>query len=235
MKYTNILGEDFKSKTAARDHWRQMIKTTMAQTTKNRIILTEKTPIKESEVNNIHRGFRSQDYDWYRRKTQGKEIKKWCIIRHSKNNISLGFSVDGYLFEPIADKKLFTCFGTGKSYKKTDKYEAFRNEIEDQILNFKNERFNLNENTCAQCKRHFRYEELEIDHKDPTFKEIVNIFLSDKNAKIEFILEKDKNGKTKRMIKNRAVAEDFRAHHKKKAVLQSLCRPCHKNKWKTYE
>lgn len=104
-------------------------------------------------------------------------------------------------------------------------YNALRQAIQPQINEFRAH----NPSVCQRCKGHTR---CDVDHKSPTFYEIVKCFLA--MPPLHPVPNTfEKQAKTNANIFRPQDAEfvaEWYAFHKNKANLQFLCESCHKQK-----
>ena len=247
MKYKNVLGKDFKTKPEAYKYFRDKIGEFKIDYVSNYVVLTEETPIKQSQMIQLAKDYGSYTQEWEDRKSHSTGIKEWCVMRNTFSGIesfSLGFlrnrkehesKFNEILPESVTAKKIFTCFGKGEFNKNEILNSALRNEIRPQTKHFR-------ENSrcfCLGCEQVFSPHELVVDHIFE-FKNIVKEFLKNEGWK-EFMqnsLYKESNGVLYRL---QDVSPDFEFYpdspktlwqefHKQRATLQMLCKSCHDSK-----
>ena len=98
---------------------------------------------------------------------------------------ALELTTFGYAIKNNLIKKIFKCFGKGKFNSKEILNGALRNEINDQIEDFR--RKLKDPNICACCGKRFPSQEMVVDHIFE-FKDIVKEFFKDKGWK-EFMMK----------------------------------------------
>ena len=245
MKYKNVLGKDFKTKPEAYKYFRDRVMEFNVPFSTNYVLMTEETPIKQSEMIQLAKDYGSYTQEWETRKSHAAGIDKWCIMRNfidGIESISLGFirnlkkgenKFNAILPEAVTAKKIFTCFGKGEFNQKEILNNALRNEIREQTKEFKQSL--RDPNRCVLCDKHFHPTEMVVDHLYE-FKDIVTEFL--KNGWEEFMMNslyKEADGVLYR-IQEVSYDDEFfpdsprqqwQEFHKKRAVLQMLCKNCH--------
>jgi len=245
MKYKNVLGKDFKKKDEAYKYFRKKVMEFDVPDSINYTILTEKTPIKQSEMIQLAKDYGSYTQEWETRKSHATGIDQWCIMRNfvkETESISLGFirnrrkdeSKFSAIFpESVTAKKIFTCFGKGEFNQKEILNGALRNEIREQTRAFK--KTLKDPNRCVLCDKHLHPMGMVVDHLYE-FKDIAKEFL--KNGWEKFMMNslyKEADGVLYRIQEvspddefypdsPRQIWQEF---HKKRAVLQMLCKDCH--------
>jgi len=249
MKYKNVLGKDFDRKEDAYKHYRKKIMEFDIPYSTNYIIMTEETPIKQSEMIQLSKDYGSYTQEWETRKSHAAGIDQWCVMRNYVDgieSISLGFlrnKKEGESKfatvppEAVTAKKIFTCFGKGKFNQKEILNGALRNEIRDQIKDF---RKSLKDpNICACCGKRFLPQEMVVDHIFE-FKDIVKEFFKAEGWE-EFMMKsvyKEADGVLYRIQQvspddnfypdsPRQIWQEF---HKSEATLQMLYKPHHDRK-----
>ena len=249
MKYKNVLGKDFDRKEDAYKHYRKKIMEFDIPYSTNYIIMTEETPIKQSEMIQLSKDYGSYTQEWETRKSHAAGIDRWCVMKNYVDgieSISLGFlrnKKEGESKfatvppEAVTAKKNFTCFGKGKFNQKEILNGALRNEIRDQIKDF---RKSLKDpNICACCGKRFLPQEMVVDHIFE-FKDIVKEFFKAEGWE-EFMMKsvyKEADGVLYRIQQvspddnfypdsPRQIWQEF---HKSKATLQMLYKPHHDRK-----
>ena len=128
-------------------------------------------------------------------------------------------------------KKAVTCFPGGSESSSKEKIQrAFRSEIEKQTKDFRT----LNPDVCMECKQNAVGLDLQVDHKDPSFKELTKQFIKKHDYSEEYLKTQidDHMGAELWRIVNEELACRWRVFHKEKASLQVLCVLCHAEKTK---
>ena len=246
MKYKNVLGKDFKKKDEAYKYFRKKVMEFDVPDSINYTVITEETPIKQSEMIQLAKDYGSYTQEWETRKSHATGIDQWCIMRNfvkETESISLGFirnrrkdeSKFSAIFpESVTAKKIFTCFGKGEFNQKEILNGALRNEINDQIENFR--KTVKDSNICADCKKRFPSQEMVVDHIFE-FKDIVKEFFRTKGWE-EFMMKsryKEADGVLYRIqafspddeFYPDSPRQEWQEFHKKRATLQMLCKDCH--------
>jgi hypothetical protein len=249
MSYKNVLGKDFDTKPEAYKHLRDKINEFIVPYSTNYIVMTEKTPIKQSEMIQLSKDYGSHTQEWETRKSHAAGIDQWCVMRNfvkKTESISLGFlrnrkegesRLDAVLPEAVTAKKIFTCFGKGEFNQNEILNSALRNEVEDQIENFRKSL--KDSNICACCGKRFPPQEMVVDHIFE-FKYIVKEFFETKGWK-EFMMKslyKEADGVLYRIqdispddeFYPDSPRQEWQEFHKKKATLQMLRKGCHDSK-----
>ena len=228
MKYTNICGKDFKNKSKAYKFFRSLVKDTVntgLNYVKPTIELTEKTPLKNSSVNNLFKNY-LVDGDWYGRKTKGQNIKNFVLIKDDYNDYCLGFRLEDNSVESVTAKKYLICFGKGTETDKERLHSAMRYEVKYQSEEYRNSGIMRDEcEWCAAPKEAIR---LEVDHAIP-YKELVDNFFKIYD-KEEFTKGVNKNEKGLYWRLSEKHRKLWREYHGKNCAFQMLCVTCHRNK-----
>ena len=241
MKYPNVLGKDFKKKEDAYKYFSQK-KNEFDIPSCDYVLLTEETPIKQSEMIKLYNDYGSHTQEWETRKAHTTGIDRWCIMRNYVDHIqsfSLGFfrnkkenesKFNTILPEAATAKKIFICFGPGYFNNNEILEGALRNEIRYQAVDY---RKNYNHgNQCAHCKHVFQPDQLEVDHLRE-FKLIKKEFLDLYGE--EFIMKclyKESDGVEYRIrdtspnenIYPDSPREAWVIFHKERATYQMLCK-----------
>ena len=228
MKYTNICGKDFKNKAKAYKFFRSLVKDTVnngLNRVEPTIELTEKTPLKNSNVSNLFQNY-LVDGDWYGRKTKGQNIKNFVSIKDDYNDYCLGFKLEDNSVESVTAKKYLTCFGKGTETDKERLHSAMRYEVKYQSEEYRNSGIMRDEcEWCAAPKEAIR---LEVDHAIP-YKELVDNFFKIYD-KEEFTKGVNKNEKGLYWRLSEKHRKLWCEYHGKNCDFQMLCVTCHKNK-----
>ena len=245
MKYKNVLGKDFRTKPEAYKHFRDKVMKFNVPYSINYVVMTEKTPIKQSEMIQLAKDYGSYTQEWETRKSHATGIDRWCVMRNFVDeieSISLGFirnrkegesKFSAIPPEAATAKKIFTCFGKGEFNQKEILNNALRNEIREQIKDFR--QIIKDSTKCVLCKKHFHPTEMVVDHLYE-FKDIAKEFLQ--NGWQEFMMNslyKEADGVLYRIQEVSpddefypdSPRQEWQEFHKKRAVLQMLCEGCH--------
>ena len=108
--------------------------------------------------------YRSNDEAWLNKKNLHIKPSEWYLVFHSENNKSLGYKSPLNKHKlPVDRRKLFVCFGAGKSQSHKDMViEAARNEVAYQVRQKVDEY--QESNICFYCENEFTDEVLHGDH-----------------------------------------------------------------------
>lgn len=116
-------------------------------------------------------------------------------------------------------------------YPTTKKYEvilACRNAIKSEINLFVNTKIVFGITKCEICKKILEKGLTHIDHNNPTFKEIFNNWISNKD--INYLASKLNDSKKDLEEENyfidSTIIEDFKSYHNLVCNLRPLCRKC---------
>jgi len=105
---------------------------------------------------------------------------------------------------------------------------ALRESIKDQILTFRN---TFENPICMLCLIDDDYIEYHVDHKDPPFRDLKDMFLKNTNHEIPSIFDSCKKTHTHKFnIKDKLFSDDWNDYHKNNCVLQMLCKTCNLKK-----
>jgi len=241
MKYKNVLGKDFKRKEDAYKYHREKVMEFDVPYSTNYTVMTEETPIKQSEMIQLSKDYGSYTQEWETRKSHATGINEWCVMRNYVDgieSISLGFlrnrkegesKFSIVLPEAVTAKKIFTCFGPGRFNDNEILEGALRNEIKHQLIDY---RHNYRHgNKCAHCKVQFEPYELDVDHLF-LFEKIKKEFLELYGE--EFIMKclyKESDGVLYRIMDSSpdeniypdSPREAWVHFHKERATYQMLC------------
>ena len=136
IKYKNICGKDFETKPAAYKHFRTILNYTgndhIIELCREGIIkLGENTKLKNSQVQDLFDRF-FVDHDWMKRKTKGRPIRNYILIRDDYGGYCLGFQFEDDSYESITAKQMLTCFGKGTISDDARFLSAMRYEVKYQ-------------------------------------------------------------------------------------------------------
>jgi len=176
MKYTNICGKDFKNKAKAYKFFRSLVRDTVntgLNCVEPTIELTEKTPLKNSSVNNLFENY-LVDGDWYGRKTKGQNIKNFVLIKDDYNDYCLGFRLEDNSIESVTAKSYLSCFGKGTQTDDERLHYAMRYEVKYQSEEYRKNNQHIQECFDCSCPREAG---LDVDHVVP-YKTIVHSFFT---------------------------------------------------------
>lgn len=229
MKYKNICGKDFETKRAAYKHFRTILNYTsndhIIELCREGIIkLGENTKLKNSQVQDLFNRF-FVDHDWMNRKTKGRPIRNYILIRDDYGGYCLGFQFEDDSYESVTAKQMLTCFGKGSITDDERFLSAMRHEVKYQSEEFREKCNNITECFNCACPREMS---LDVDHIIP-FKQIVANFLKLHNK--EEI--KQRMFKVEETFYWRLCEKDrklWRDYHQRNAKFQLICKDCHRAK-----
>ena len=158
----------------------------------------------------------------YNRPNPNKEFRIRCIR---------SFTVAPEDISACNMKKAMTCFpGSSESSDKEKIQKAFRFGIREDTKLFRK----LNETKCNHCSQTTAEDQLEVDHKDISFKDLTKQFTEDRNYTEEYLMTQieDRNNIEMWLFTNKDIEDQWKSFHKEKALLQLLCLECHKKKTK---
>ena len=227
MKYTNICGKDFKNKAKAYKFFRSLVRDTVntdLNCVEPTIELTEKTPLKNSNVSNLFENY-LVDGDWYGRKTKGQNIKNFVLIKDDYNDYCLGFRLEDNSIESVTAKSYLSCFGKGTQTDDERLHSAMRYEVKYQSEEYRKNNQHIQECFDCSCPREAG---LDVDHVFP-YKNIVHSFFTIYN-KEEFkkSMNKEIQGLYWRLREDHR--KTWQEYHKQHAKFQLLCKECHRLK-----
>ena len=249
MKYPNVLGKDFNTKSEAYKHLTSL-RDQMVNAGKlgESNYLTEDTAVKKSWIDSLFKDyFKCDDPDWYRRKI-GLGVKDWFFGRDSEDGICLNIkqknspqdptksdffkSIDVSHWGkhvPVSARYMFTCFGPGVKKEENPLRrvkEALRKTVKYQVKEFRESV----RDECQECGEEGYGLELEVDHHNPDQKEIAANFIKKYGEKV--LVESVSKLPTQDIwtFKNKEIEADWCEYHLKEANLRLLCVPCHDKK-----
>lgn len=104
--------------------------------------------------------------------------------------------------------------------------EALRWAVASSVYQEKLEAFD-SVSKCYKCEMPLNtFSEFEMDHTNPTFKQIADEFFSTRATPVQFV--KEKLGRT--ALVDKALEKEWIRFHNKWAVLAPVCKPCHVEK-----
>ena len=256
MKYPNVLGKDFNTKSEAYKHFTslrdQMVNSFKLGDTN---YLTEDTPIKKSWIDSLFKDyFKCDDPDWYQRKI-GLGIENWffgydsqggiCLWIKQKDrpnphdrdncdrckNNKLCFDLYDSRYDgetvPVAAKWIFTCFGSG--VHNDNPLHRVKQALRKAIKYQIKEFRESVRDECQKCGEEGYGLDLEVHHI-PDFIKIANIFI--KKYGEEYLIKNVSKAPTEDIwyFINERLEKDWCECHLKEANLRLLCVPCHDKK-----
>jgi hypothetical protein len=253
MKFPNVLGKDFNTKYEANAHFKKL-KQELIKRDEMGKLLTEETVIKSSQMFNLISDYlETDDEEWFQRKMGPFGIESFKFVRDNYNNLQLNLHQksndhDSSQCLRMKEKKFcfdcadvgnveplsfttFSCFGAGakKSHKKHRLTQACRRAVDKQKQKYRDSR----KDECEKCGTDNYPENLEIDHKDLSFKTIFENFKKEYNYTEEFLhTQVHKYWDTWYFFNPSDVLDCWVKYHETNAVYQMLCKPCHKKKTK---
>jgi len=106
--------------------------------------------------------------------------------------------------------------------KKNDLPMAMREAITEQILTFRHNEKHI----CSICLRDDVIE-YHVDHKNPPFRDLKDMFLKKTTHEIPIIFDSCKKTHTHKFnIKDKLFSDEWKDYHEKNCVLQMLCKTC---------
>ena len=253
-KYRLFNNTFYKTKKDCLKAWRSIIQKTPANEWGKP--LDETTNIKYSDIQFLIDNYFESWPNYMVDNFHSRPIVSFCIspngFTDSKGNKI--FHLEGTNDEGFTDaitQQNFSCFGTGYRLNlKKILGSAFRGAIIKQIMSFK---YSSGNKICNICKQPIKPQDSDVDHVRPTICQLINNFKQEKNYTDEYLISLIINGaklpkdfldtmdnNTNNLAHywyyfykdEQKVHKEFADYHKEHAVLQSVCRPCHKEKTK---
>ena len=229
LKYKNICGEDFKTKTKAYKFFRSLVRETNntgLNCLEHVINLTEETVLKNSHVVNLFQNY-LVDGDWYGRKTKGQNIKNFVLIKDDYGDRCLGFKLEDDSIESITAKSYLICFGKGTQTDDEKLHSAMRHEVKYQSHEYRDRHQHIQECFDCPCPKEAG---LDVDHVIP-YKTILNSFFTiHDREEFKKSMNKEVQGLYWRLREDHR--KIWREYHKQHAKFQLLCKECHYAKTK---
>ena len=185
MKYTNILGKDFKTKKDAKEYFNSVLYSIKQPTDSKYLIFTEDTIIKQSQIVFLYNNYLTTDEKILSTVFKGsRPYGWWCkIYREGLRNLAFEIETRQQKMIPISIPRVFTCFGAATTNDMLHEKKTARFLIQDQRTNFlkkfiKEKEFlklvdgnviditNIyNQNyECENCELIFKYGDIEVHH-----------------------------------------------------------------------
>ena len=165
--------------------------------------------------------------DWLSTSYEGYKVLsddlEWVqkLLDTTKTDITIGFLRSEYVFK--VDKEEFALKPMVVNERK-DVYGAFRNDIQEQISEFRRRAFhNKREHRCTETGKMLKNDyDTHTDHhfRKKTFVQLVAMFLF--NEKIEFNDVEIENCGMFYRLKDRSIAEKWDNYHKEHAILRLI-------------
>lgn len=209
MKKTIIInGETFSSKTKAQEKAKLILNSYRYNETLNM-----------NDFNFMYSYFEFFHYEWILKKGVGIES---ISIKKSERNKSNEFRVNrvdnsatdiSYILSKIQEPKPIIWLK-----------DAFRNEIHDDIMKFKDDFFKNGEIIkCEITGDNITRVNTHIDHYNPTFEGMFQTFIqSNKILITEDLFEKSKDNQTVPILKDEKILNDFREYHLNNCNLRAI-------------
>ena len=231
MKYTNILGKDFKTKKDAWKYFKFQLYSIEQEIRGHRAVdrhtkFTEEPLIKHSQMQYLFINYLTKDKETLNEVFDGSVPYSWWCKFNNNGTRNLGFEIETRLqgIIPIRPDRIFTCFGAATTNSTLEEKKTARKLIQyqsdDFLRKFLKEGEYLSYNsvfTCDNCKC---YEKLEVHHLTP-FNDIFeewreNVWKKDllPNSSSTYFQDKEAN-------------ENWCDFHLNLAHYQKLCKPCH--------
>jgi len=110
---------------------------------------------------------------------------------------------------------------------------ACRYSIEKDILKFKRKTFDKGDVICDVSKEKLFFDNCHVDHHKPSFKEIFNLWIKDKNiTKKDLSTSKAKDNEERITFINKSLEDDFREFHNRHCNLRIVLPEVNLNKEK---
>ena len=231
MKYTNILGEDFKFKKDALEYFKSQLYSIEQEIRGHRAVdrhtkFTEETLIKHSQIQYLFNNYLTEDKKILNEVFRGGVPYSWWCKFLDNGIRNLGFQIEtrpqGII--PIRPERIFTCFGAAttnstlkekKTARKLIKYQS-----DDFLRKFLKEGEYLSYNSVFICDKCECYEKLEVHHLIP-FNGIYNEW-RDNVWKTDPLPNSSSTH-----FQDRGASENWCDFHLNIAHYQKLCKPCH--------
>ena len=228
MKYTNILGKDFKTKKGAKGYFNSILHSIGKPVKDNHIVFNEETPIKQSHVKYLYNNYLTNDEKTLYEVFRGDNPQDWGCKFLSNEVINLTFELEARNQDriPISPSRIFTCFGAATTNYTLNEKKTARFLVQNQRDNFLRKFLKTDEYLgsdsvfeCDNCKCKFTQKDIEVHHVTP-FNDIFdewreNVWKKDlfpDSACSSFGVEAD---------------ESWYQFHYNVVVYQKLCKPCH--------
>ena len=230
MKYTNILGEDFKFKKDALEYFKSQLYSIEQEIRGHRAVdrhtkFTEETLIKHSQMQYLFNNYLTEDKKILNEVFRGGVPYSWWCKFLDNGIRNLGFQIEtrSQTIIPIRPARIFTCFSAATTnYTLNEKKTArklIRYQSDDFLRKFLKEGEYLSYNsvfTCDNCKC---YEKLEVHHLTP-FNGIYNEWRDN-------VWKEDLFPDSACSSFSPAANKSWWDFHLNLAHYQKLCKPCH--------
>lgn len=209
MKY-QVASEMFKTKKAIKDRCKSIL-----NSHKRGEVITGKDQIFLRDLIKGHPGYDVKD--------GGVGIMTFYVDRVNGPNYSLNCFHLRRFDGTTTDFSYIQCVDGARSDKKIV-MTACRSAIAKDIQRFRNESVVYGVSTCEITGEVLTTTNSHVDHKDPTFQQIFNDWISNKNVKelLEKINPQDEDNNVSTYFADKSTAEDFRAYHNSLATLRVI-------------
>ena len=228
MKYTDILGKDFKTKKDAWKYFKSQLYSIEQPVGDNYVIFTEETPIKHSQMQYLFNNYLTEDKKILNEVFRGDTPYNWgCkFLRNGVINLTFELGARNQDRIPIKPARIFTCFGAATTnYTLNEKKTArklIRYQRNDYLKKFigKDELIWNSIFECDKCECKVTYEELEVHHYWPSFNGIYNEWRDN-------VWKEDLFPDSACSYFNADADESWCDFHFNLSHYQKLCKPCH--------
>jgi|TARA_R100001530_G_C4266663_1_gene141975 hypothetical protein len=173
MKYTNILGKDFKHKKDAKEYFNSILYSIKRPGRDNHITFTEETLIKQSHVKSLYNNYLTNDEKTLYEVFRGDKPQDWGCKFLSNEIINLTFELEARNQDriPISPSRIFTCFGAATTNytlneKKTARF-LVQNQRDDFLRKFLKTDEYLGSDSVFECDKCKCHKKIEVHHVTP--------------------------------------------------------------------
>ena len=178
MKYTDILGKDFKTKKDAWKYFKSQLYSIEQPVGDNHVTFTEETPIKHSQMQYLFNNYLTEDKKILNEVFRGDTPYDWgCkFLRDGVRNLTFELEARNQNRIPIKPARIFTCLGAATTNSTLDEKRTARRLISYQCDNFLRKFLKegeyLSYNSVFNCDNCKCYEKIEVHHYWPSFNDI---------------------------------------------------------------
>ena len=231
MKYTNILGEDFKFKKDALEYFKSQLYSIEQEIRGHRAVdrhtkFTEETLIKHSQIQYLFDNYLTEDKKILNDVFKGGVPYSWWCKFLDNGVRNLGFEIEtrpqGII--PIRLPRIFICFGAATTNFMLNEKRTARRLVHDQRDDYlekfigKDERIWNSIFACDNCQN--QVENIHVDHV-VHFNGIYNEWRFN-------VWKKDPSpNSASTYFQDRGASESWCQFHSNVLVYQKLCIPCH--------
>lgn len=158
------------------------------------------------------------------------EIKVIKVLT-GKPHKNFQICLKGGSIKSFAINKCFPPKNSKVNEQKEKLNEASRAAIADQVIQFKQtQKLHNGKFWCAAENREIdENEKLHVDHEEPCFKKLVDVFIATEGIKVDKVAFEKQKYKPSR-FKDKSLEAKWQKYHKKHAKLQILCAKCNLSK-----